>query len=277
MDSDGAGPQAPEPHKNHDVYFVPGLGRGLLLLETLADARRPLNVTEIAKRMGLTRSAVFRLTYTLRHMGFIEEMPASKSFTLGPRVLNIGYAFLASKDIIEVSRSDLELLRDVTNVSAHLAIRDRTEVLYLSCVQTRSGFLSNLNVGTRLPAYATPMGWLLLSELSPKDIRNLLAQTPLETLTELSPRTVADVIQRIAEVAAHGYAISRGVVEPGGSTIAAPVFDRQGKIVAAIDISGPDTAFDTSEIEGRYVRDVMAAAERISTRLGYATKRAAPD
>jgi DNA-binding IclR family transcriptional regulator len=277
MNSDGAGPQAPEPHKNHGVYFVPGLRRGLLLLETLADARRPLNVSEIAKRMELSRSAVFRLIYTLRFMGFIEEMPASKSFTLGPRVLNIGYAFLASKDIIEVSRGDLELLRDVTNVSAHLAIRDRTEVLYLSCVQTRSGFLSNLNVGTRLPAYATPMGWLLLSELSPQEMRSLLAETPLETLTELSPRNVAEVIQRIADVAARGYAISRGVVEPGGSTIAAPIFDRQGRIVAAIDISGPDTAFDTSEIEGRYVHEVMAAAERISTRLGHAPRRPAAD
>lgn len=265
-----------ELHKNHDVYFVPGLRRGLLLLETLADARKPLNVSEIAKRMGLTRSAVFRLTYTLRYMGFLEEIPASKSFTLGPRILNIGYAFLASKDIIEVSRGDLELLRDTTNVSAHLAIRDRTEVLYLSCVQTRSGFLSNLNVGTRLPIYATPMGWLLLSELSAREITELVGAQEMEPLTELTPRSIQQLVQRVGEAAASGHAISRGVVEPGGSTIAAPVLDRDGHVVAAIDISGPDTAFDVAEIDTRYASEVMAAAERISTRLGYQPRRSAP-
>lgn len=266
-----------EPHKNHDVYFVPGLRRGLLLLETLADARRPLNVSELAKRMGLTRSSVFRLTYTLLYMGFLEEVPATKSFILGPRILNIGYAFLASKDIIEVSRADLERLRDATNVSAHLAIRDRTEVLYLSCVQTRSGFLSNLNVGTRLPIYATPMGWLLLSELSAREIADLLTGHELEPLTELTPRDIPQLIQRVGEAAKNGYAISRGVVEPGGSTIAAPIMDHEGHVVAAIDISGPDTAFEIEEIEKRYLSEVVATAERISSRLGYLPRHRAAD
>ena len=264
-----------ETHKNHDIYFVPGLRRGLLLLETLADARRPLSVSEIAKRMNLTRSTVFRLTYTLRYMGFLEEVADSKSFTLGPRILNIGYAFLASKDIIEVSRLDLELLRDTTNVSAHLAIRDRKEVLYLSCVQTKSGFLSNLNVGARLPAYATPMGWLLLSELSNRDIQQLFAHSDFVPLTEHTPRNAGELMQRVAQAVEKGYVISRGTVEAGGSTIAAPVYGRDGHVVAAIDISGPDSAFDIVRIEARYVQDVVNAAQRISARLGYVPQRAA--
>lgn len=262
-------------HKNHDVYFVPGLRRGLLVLETLADARRPLSVSEIAKRISLTRSSVFRLTYTLRHMGFLEDVGDSKNFTLGPRVLNIGFAYLASKDIIEVSRADLELLRDRTNVSAHLAIRDHSEVLYLNCVQSRSGFLSNLNVGTRLPAYGTPMGWLLLSDATNRELAQLFPEDRIEALTSQTPRSISEVMQRIAEGVQKGYAISRGAVEPGGSSIAAPVFDRSGRVVAAIDISGPDSAFDLDQFEKRDVGEVISTAMRISARLGYAPSQSA--
>ncbi|GGE50319.1 IclR family transcriptional regulator [Agaricicola taiwanensis] len=271
VEEEGADGQ--EAHKNHDIYFVPGLRRGLLLLETVADARRPLSVSEIAKRLKLTRSTVFRLTYTLRFMGFLEEVADSKSFTLGPRVLNIGYAFLASKDIIEVSRADLEILRDNTNVSAHLAIRDRKELLYLSCVQTRSGFLSNLNVGTRLPAYATPMGWLLLSDLSNRELNALFGEDEFEPMTDQTPANLAALMVKVSEAAVKGYMVSRGAVEPGGSSIAAPILDRDGKVVAAIDISGPDTAFDLTQIETRDVQEVVSAALRISARLGYTPNR----
>jgi DNA-binding IclR family transcriptional regulator len=262
-----------EAHKNHDIYFVPGLRRGLLLLEAVADARRPLGVSEIAKRLKLTRSTVFRLTYTLRYMGFLEEVGESKSFTLGPRILNIGYAFLASKDIIEVSRADLEILRDKTNVSAHLAIRDRKEVLYLSCVQTRSGFLSNLNVGTRLPAYATPLGWTLLSDLSNRELSGLFGEDVFEPLTEQTPMDVTQLMGKVSQAVVKGYSISRGAVEAGGSSIAAPILDRAGKVVAAIDISGPDTAFDFSQFDTRDVQEVVNAALRISARLGYVPGR----
>ena len=181
-------PDTPDaPHKNHESYFVPGLQRGLMLLEVLATERRPLSLTELAKRLGLTRSSVFRLAYTLRTTGFIETTDGSKTVALGPRVLNIGFAYLAGQDIIELARLEQEALRDATQVSSHLAIRDGSEVLYLSCVQTRSGFLSNMNVGTRLPAYASPMGWLLLADLSARDIAALFAPYDHEAAHRADP------------------------------------------------------------------------------------------
>lgn len=262
-------------HKNHDIYFVPGLQRGLMVLEVLAAARRPLNVTEIARRLGLTRSSIFRLTYTLRHMGFLEVSENSKEFTLGARVLNIGFAYLASKDIIELTRPDLEMLRDRTNVSSHLAIRDHREVLYLSCVQTRTGFLSNMNVGSRMPAYASPMGWLLLSDLSSREVAQLFAGESFEKLTAHTPEDARQLMQRVAEATAKGGVISRGIMEAGGSSVAAPVFDKTGRVVAAIDVSGPDSAFDLAAMETRYLPEVINTAMRISARLGYDARFAA--
>lgn len=263
------GPQ----HKNHAAYFVPGLKRGLNVLEVLAAAERPLGVSEIAGRLALRRSSVFRLIYTLRYMGFLEPVDGTTGFRLGPRVLNIGFAYLASRDIIEIARPELELLRDRTNVSAHLGIRDHGEVLYLCCVQTRTGFLSNMNVGARLPAYATPMGWLMLSDLAHRELAAMFAGRELQRLTEFTPKSIPELSRRIAECVALGHVISHGIMEPGGSSIAAPVMDKSGGIVAAIDISGPDSAFEPGAMESRYLPEVTNAALRISARLGYVPAR----
>jgi len=270
--SDVRASPAPDVHKNHDIYFVPGLRRGLLVLETLANEGRPMSVAEIGKSIGLTRSSMFRLAYTLQHMGFVEEIPDSKLLRLGARVLNIGYAYLASQTLIEMARPELEALRDRTSVSSHLAILDRREILYLSCIQTKSGFLSTMNVGTRLPAYATPMGWLLLGDRSARELSEMFPERAFVPLTDQTPRNVGDLAQRIATAAAKGHAISHGAVEPGGSSIAAPVRDHNGKVVAAIDISAPDSAFDFAAFDTRDVREVMETAGRISARLGYAPK-----
>jgi DNA-binding IclR family transcriptional regulator len=255
--------------KNHDVYFVPGLQRGLHVLEVIAEARQPLGATEIARQIGVTRSSAFRLIYTLRHMGFLETARDGRSFTLGPRVLNIGFAYLASMDIIDVARADLELLRDRTNVSAHLSIRDGGEMLYLICIQTRSGFLSTINVGARFPAYATPMGWLLLSDLSTRELAALYGGAPMHELTSQTPTDIATLAQRVSQAVINGYVLSRAIIEPGGSSIAAPVHDKSGKGVAAIDIAGPDSAFDIARLDRDYLTEVLSTARRISARLGY--------
>ena len=254
---------------NHRAYFVPGLQRGLRVMEALAEAGRPLGLSEIAAVLGLTRSAVFRLVYTLRNMGFLEEIEGARGFRLGARVLNLGFAYLTGQDVIEIARPELEVLRDRTGVTAHLSIRDGGGVLYLSCVQTRTGFLSNMNVGSRVPAYASPMGWLLLADVSPRDVAQIFAGARLVPLTPQTPTSVAALLARVADAAATGHVVSRGIMEAGGSSIAAPVLGRDGKVAAAIDVSGPDSAFELEQLETRYVPEVLAAAARIAARLGH--------
>jgi DNA-binding IclR family transcriptional regulator len=264
-----AGGGTPPPDKSHTAYSVPGLQRGLRVLEIIAAARRPMTVTEVAERLAVTRSSAFRLLYTLREMEFLEAVPHSKAFSLGARVLNIGFAYLASTDIIEVARPDLERLRDRTNVTSHLAVRHGQDLLYLSCVQTRSGFLSTFNVGARLPAYAVPMGWLLLRDLSQAEVDALLGGVGFDALTRHTPRNLGALMVRISEAAAAGHVVSRGIVEPGGCSISAPVLNRDGKVTAAIDIAGPDSAFERDALTKHYLDAVLDAAACISARLGY--------
>lgn len=254
--------------KNHNVYFVPGLHRGLLVLETLAASQRPLAVSDIARALSITRSSAFRLIYTLRHMGFIENEANSKNVKLGGRVLSLGFSYLAGMSIIETAQPDLNLLRDATGITAHLGIRDGRDLLYLACAHSRSGFVSTINVGARFPVHMTPMGWLLLSDLSPRRIAELFPDEPYKALTEHSPASLEALLQRIASASAQGFVVSRGMMEPGGSSIVAPIFDSQNRIVACVDISGPDMGFDEKRLES-YKNEVLSAAQRISARLGH--------
>src|SRR6185503_15773321 len=123
------------------------------------------------------------------------------------------------------------------------------------------------------PAYATPMGWLLLSDLTSREMGRLFGDEPFVPMTDQTPQTLGELMAKVSEGAARGIAISRGAVEPGGSSIAAPILNRDGRIVAAIDISGPDTAFDLTKLETRDVEEVASAAQRISARLGYVPQR----
>ncbi|MEO3427503.1 IclR family transcriptional regulator [Pelagibius sp. CAU 1746] len=260
---------APAKHKNHDIYFVPGLFRGLRVLEILAAEEKPLTVSEIARALDVSRSSAFRLIYTLKYMGFAESTDDGRNFKLGARVLNLGFSYLASQDIITTARADLEDLRDETGISAHLAILEKQEVLFLDCVQSRSGFLSNVNVGTRIPAHASPLGWLMLSDLPSRELAARYEGATFKRLTEKTPTNTEQLLHAVSQAAAHGVVVSQGIAEQGGCSISAPVLDRNGKIIAAIDISGPASAFEAERMESDYVSKVRAAAMSISRRLGY--------
>ena len=256
-------------HKNHDTYLVPGLFRGLRVLEILAAEENSMTVSEIARALGVSRSSAFRLVYTLNYMGFTASSDDGRTFQLGARVLNLGFSFLASQDLIQTARSDLMALRDDTGISSHLAILETQDVLFLDCVQSTSGFLSNVHVGHRLPAYASPLGWLMLSGLSRSELAAQYSNVLLKRLTDKTPTDVEGVIRAVGEAAAKRIVVSHGIVEDGGFSVSAPILDHCGAVVAAIDISGPESAFDLEKLDSNYVPRVKEAAKAISRRLGY--------
>jgi IclR family pca regulon transcriptional regulator len=254
---------------NHDVYFVPGLHRGLRVLEILGAAETPMSLSEIARAMELSRSSAYRLVYTLRHMEFIREAEQANTFTLGARVLNLGFAYLNQQPITEIARKPLETLRDETGVSTHLSVLEGHDVLYLMSHQARSGYTSNMRTGTRTQAYASAIGWVLLGALNGAEMDLFCADQSFERFTEHTPMTAADLKARVAEVRDAGHVISRGFREPGGSSVAVPVRDQSGAIVACVNLSGPDSGFDFDRTEAFYLPKTKAAALQISRGLGY--------
>ena len=250
-----------------NAYIVPGLARGIDLLEALAREQRPMSAVQLAETLELPRSSVFRLIQTLQHKGLIESDGGRRSFSLGPGVLRLGYQYLTGQDLVQVARRELELLSERVCLSSHLAIRSDREIVYLLHVPGTAGFVSNVNAGARFPAHATPMGQILLAQVSRKQLFELYGGVRLVPLTEQTPITLEALAAKVARSAADGYVVSRGSVEPGGISIAAPVYNSGGDLVAAIDISCPASAFDEAALETHYLVSVRETARRVAARI----------
>ncbi|MFT8242935.1 IclR family transcriptional regulator [Roseomonas sp. BN140053] len=253
-----------------DRYLVPGLVRGLQALQAFTPDRRRMTLGELAAAVGVTRSAVFRLAYTLDQLGFLVHDPNTRTYALGPQVLRLGYGYLASRDLVEVAQPLLEGLRDRTGWSAHLGVLEGTEVVYLARVPTRRSLASVVHVGTRLPAHATTMGRVLLAALPEAELRRLYAGAlPAGmTLDALLEQRRGD---RAGGVVAHD-----GGYEPGVASVAAPVRDVSGRVVAAVNISAAALLTTPEELHGSLSAEVAATAATLSRALGVAPPAAPP-
>ncbi|MEP1765505.1 MAG: IclR family transcriptional regulator [Sulfitobacter sp.] len=255
---------------NHKVYFVPGLHRGLRVLEILSVADEPMSLSDIGRAMELSRSSTFRLIYTLNQMGFLKDGEQKNTYTLGARVLNLGFAYLNQQPITSIARPFLSDLRDVTGVSAHLSVLEGYDVLYLGSHQARTGFVSNMVTGTRTQAYASAIGWCLLGAMSEEELKVFCDNVDMVPLTDKTPTNFDSLRARVEAARKEGYVFSQGFREPGGSSIAVPVRDNSGQVVACVNVSGPDSGFDFDRVESFYVPETKATAMRISRELGYA-------
>lgn len=255
---------------NHKVYFVPGLQRGLRVLEILGAADQPMSISDIGRAMDLSRSSTFRLIYTLNQMGFLKDGDQKNTYTLGARVLNLGFSYLNQQPITSIARSYLSALRDETGVSAHLSVLEGYDVLYLGSHQGRTGFVSSMVTGTRTQAYASAIGWCLLGAMSDEELKALCDGVEMAPFTENTPTDYATLRKRVQETRDRGYVFSQGFRDPGGSSVAVPVRDSTGQVVACVNISGPDSGFDFDRIDSFYVPETKTAALQISRELGYA-------
>jgi DNA-binding IclR family transcriptional regulator len=188
---------------------------------------------------------------------------------MGPRVLTLGFDYLSSLDLVDTAKPELVALRDDTSASAHLGILHGRDVIYIAQVASLRQLASRVAVGSHFPAHAMSMGRLLLSALSDEELAALYQGVSLETFTDDTPATVDELRQRVAADRERGYVISRGSFERGIAAVAAPVLGADGRVVAAVNISGPAATLDTGAIEGVFKDRVCQCAARISLALGY--------
>ena len=238
-----------------DPYLVPGLVRGLAALRSFTPQRPENGLGDIARALGVTRSAAFRTVHTLVSEGYLLAVPGTTRYRLGPQVLGLSYGFLASRELLEVAQKPLEALRDDLDWSTHLGVLDGRHVLYLMRCPSTDGLSSLVHVGSRLPAAQTAMGRLLLAHRSEREIRRLMADRPgAEIATILANRTR----DGRAETVVH-----EGQFESGLCSLAAPVRDMSGSVVAAISA--------TKSAEGlgpKVERATLTTAHAISRGLG---------
>jgi DNA-binding IclR family transcriptional regulator len=264
-------PELPE-EDTQEKYAVPGLERGLRLLCEFNRQDKTLSAPELAKRLSVPRSTVFRLLTTLERMGFVERSEGGRDYRLGMAVLRLGFEYLASLELTEIGRPLLERLRDEIGYSCNLVVRDGRYIVYVAKSVTPTAFVSSVNVGTRLPAHATVLGRVLLQDLSLNQLRELYPEDHLEVFSENTPKTVLELFNIVQQDMERGYVLQEGFFERGISTVAAPVRDHTGKVVAALGATIPAPHIEASQLDG-IVGHVRGSAGELSRLLDHAPEQ----
>ncbi len=249
-----------------DKFTVPALERGLRLLGEFDRDTRTISAPEFARRLGLPRSTVFRLLSTLEAMGYVER--AGNDYRLGVAVLRLGFEYIASLELTELGQPVLQRLCDEIRYPVNLVVRDSRHIVYVAKVSPPTPFASAVRVGTRLPAHATVLGRILLEDLTLPQLRALYPEDHLEVFSPSTPKTVLDLFNMVQVDRERGYVLGEGFFEASISTIAAPVRDGTGQIVAALGATIPAAHIDPERMD-TLVQRVRAGADELSGLLNY--------
>jgi DNA-binding IclR family transcriptional regulator len=256
-------------------YNVPGLERGLALLQLFDRRRIALSIADMARALAIPRSTTFRIAHTLERLGFLER--DGDQYRVGAAVLRLGFEYIASLEIAELGRPVVEHLARETGHAAQLVVRDGRDVVVVLKSAPTSAFASNVAVGTRLPAHATVLGRVLLLDADAATLRSLYPEETLPRVSAHTPRSVADLDRLIREDRTRGYAVSEQFFEAGICAIAAPVRDRGGMVAAAVSITVQKPELGAADARTQLINQVLGAAARLSHQLNYRPANALPD
>jgi IclR family pca regulon transcriptional regulator len=243
---------------------VQSLERGLAVLRCFDADNAELTLAEVARRAGLTRATARRLLLTLVDLGYVAA--DGKRFSLTPQVLDIGYAYISSLNIEQIAQPFLETLSEQLQESVSVTVLDGADIIYVARVPTKRIMTISLGLGSRLPAYCTSMGRVLLAELPSSELREIVPAR-LETHTEHTIATRTDLEIELERVRAQGWALVDQELEHGLRSIAAPLRDARGRAVAAMNVSTQAPRTDIEDIQDTVLPALLATAKLISEAL----------
>ncbi|WP_433528080.1 IclR family transcriptional regulator [Micromonospora sp. CA-263727] len=246
--------------------FVQSLERGLAVIRAF-DAEHPqLTLSEVARATGLTRAAARRFLLTLVELGYVHT--DGRLFSLRPRILDLGYAYLSSLSLPEVAQPHMEALVAQVHESCSVSVLDGDEVVYVARVPTKRIMTVGISVGTRFPAYATSMGRVLLAAQPADWLDNYLAAAQLRPLTRRTITDPAKLRATFTRIAAQGYAIVDQELEEGLRSLAAPIHGDNGTVIAAVNVSAHASRGSFDMIRKELLPPLLATAKRIEEDLG---------
>ena len=249
--------------------FVQSLARGLTVVRALARPGPGATLTEVARDAGLSRAAARRFLLTLQELGYVRG--DGRTFALTPRVLELGYAYLSALTLPELAQPHLERLVEQVHESSSVSVLDGRDIVYVARVPTRRIMTVAISVGTRFPAHATSMGRVLLAGLSAADLAAALGGAPLERRTARTITGPAELRADLERVRERGWALADQELEEGLRSIAVPIRDGDGAVVAALNCSSTARR-PADDLRGTLLpplRETAAAIERdLSARAG---------
>jgi DNA-binding IclR family transcriptional regulator len=244
---------------------VEAVRRALRILTCFSLERPELGVSDLARELGLHKSTIHRLLATLEGEGFIRQTHTSR-YTLSWKLFELGAAVPAWQGIRQLVLKVLNTLVAMTGETAHLAVLDGEEVLYLEKVESRHRLRMPSAVGRRVPSYCTALGKAMLADLDEQALEGVLGRAPFPALTRHTLTGAAALRAELARIRAQGYALDDEELEDGLMCVAAPVRDTTGMTCAAISIAGPASRIGR-HLEA-HIDAVRAASEQLSHQLG---------
>lgn len=238
------------------------------ILELVSKAEKPMTITEISRALDVPKSSTFELLYTLAEEGFLEMDEGMKTFTLGMKAFEVGVAYVANTDLHRAARPLLENLMNKSGETVFLAVEDKGNIVYIDKAESQSSIRTTCVMGSRIIMYRTGMGKALLATYSDERVREITGGGFLKTATPYSLRHHDDLVRELLEIRKRGYSIDNRENEMEIICVAAPVFDRLHRAVAAISIASPYSKMN-EERQQLFSQMVVETALGISKRLGF--------
>ncbi len=249
-----------------DPDFMTSLARGLGVIQAFTRASPRMTISQVSGRTGLSRAAVRRCLHTLELLGFVREEDA-KYFSLAPRVLTLSHAYTSSSRLPGAAQPLLERLSGILQESCSVAMLDGDELLYVARAQISRIMTVDLAIGSRLPAYCTSMGRVLLAHLPPERLESYFRRTELKRYTPRTIVSAARLHRLLSEVRRDGFAVIDQELEEGLRSLAVPVTGADGEVVAAMNIGAPAQRMPLEQLQSRFLRHLTAAARDLSLSL----------
>lgn len=245
--------------------YVQSFARGLEVIRSFSASAPRQTLSEVAERSGLSRAGARRILLTLESLGYVRS--DGRLFSLSPRILDLGFAYLSSMPIWNLAEPVMQALVSEVRESCSAAVLDGTDIVYVLRVPTHKIMSLSLGVGSRLPAYCTSMGRMLLSALPQAELMQCLAASDRTARTKYTVTGIKDLASRIAQVRKQGWSLVNQELEEGLVSMAAPITNRAGQMVAALNISGQANRSSAKAMQETMLPPLLAAAQAVSRML----------
>ncbi|MEO8037243.1 MAG: IclR family transcriptional regulator C-terminal domain-containing protein [Betaproteobacteria bacterium] len=242
--------------------YVQSFARGLAVIRAFNGERPAMTLSEVADSAGLTRAGARRILLTLVQLGYV--VLDGRQFRLTARILDLGFAYLSSMPFWNLAEPIMEALVNEVHESCSASVLDDTDIVYVLRIPTSKIMTISLGLGSRLPAWCTSMGRVLLSDLSDAEIDAILRRSDLRARTVRSVTDRPELKKMIGEVREKGWAMVNQELEEGLISISAPIRDRNDRIIAAMNISGQANRTPATQMVKKMLPPLRAAADRIS-------------
>ena len=251
--------------RSPNTEFVQSLERGLAVIQAFGPDTPEMTISEVAEATATTRATARRFLLTLENLGHVRS--DGRKFSLTPQILGLGYAYLSSLSWWQIAQPAMEDVVHELQESCSAAVLDGKDVVYVARVSATRIMSINLNIGTRLPAHVTSLGRVLLSHQPPESLDQYLAKIDPHKFTEHTKTDPGELRETIETARLKGYALVDQELETGLRSLAVPIYDRNGRILAALNVGTHAARTRLDEMTSHFLSALHDASRKMTAQL----------